>query len=350
MSALKDIIYPSTLKRWNVQNLDYNWYFALTIFGGFFGLDYIYLGSPITGLIKFIVNTSTFGFWWYYDALNAALSQDQVRLYGPSAPAVGVTGIAGGRFRDAKNPDGPQDILDKHYRFLLYGIVLIFGGLFGIDHFITGDMTTGFINLIATISIIGFPISFFWYIYKLYRYYFNSNECINVYWEYFGSPQTSENPCPSIFMAGTVWIVKTVVAILQMIPFLGPIASLGEMLLNNLQSAYGMVVKEIPAVIQEASTFVQSQGERPSIPGIKPTAPAEQKGGAMETDLLAPFFALSIVLIIVSSLVLSLRRLRQNGPEQTKAAGTTTTVKQPGDQATDDPPQPADPGVTTPVH
>ena len=180
MSALKDIIYPSTLKRWGNQNLDYNWYFALTIFGGFLGLDYIYLGSPITGIVKLLVNMSTFGYWWYYDALNAALSQDQVRLYGPSAPAVGPTGIAGGRFRDPKNPDGPKDILDKHYRFLLYGIVLIFGGLFGLDHFATGDMMAGFVNLICTVSVIGIPVSFFWYIYKLYRYYLNSNECIDI--------------------------------------------------------------------------------------------------------------------------------------------------------------------------
>jgi TM2 domain-containing membrane protein YozV len=349
MSALKDLIFPSTLKRWGVQNLDYNWYFALTIFGGFLGLDYMYLGSPLTGIVKAIVNMSTFGFWWYFDALNAALSQDQVRLYGPSAPAVGVTGIAGGRFRDAKNPDGSKDILDKHFRFFIYGLVLIFGGLFGIDHFATGDMMAGFMNLICTVSIIGFPVSFVWYIYKLYRYYLNSSDCIDANWEYFGAPQPSENPCPSVLMVFTVWIVKTGLAVLRLVPLpIGPIISLGEMLLSNLQSAYGFVAKTVPEVMKETTKLVETERGRPIPIGIQGTAPPalEQTGGGMETDLLAPFFALTIVLVIVSSLVLSLRRLRQNGSKQTE----TTTVKQFGSEATDDPPKPANPGVPTSVY
>ena len=356
MSALKDLIFPSTLKRWGNQNLDYNWYFALTIFGGFLGLDYMYLGSPLTGVLKMFVNMSTFGYWWYYDALNAALSQDQVRLYGPSAPAVGPTGIAGGRFRDAKNPDGPKDILDKHSRFFMYGLILIFGGLFGIDHFATGDMMAGFANLIATVSIIGFPISLFWYAYKMYRYYFNSNDCINVNWEYFGAPKSTENPCPSVLMIFTVWCTKTFLAVLRLIPLpIGPLISLFEMLLANLQQAYGFVTKVVPEAVRE-TTKVLGAESRPVPVGITPVGAAgvpaipQQKGGAApESDLLAPFFALTIVLVIVSSLVLSLRRLRQNGSE-TKAAATATAVKQPGDQATDDPPHPDNSRVPTPVH
>ena len=134
------------------------------------------------------------------------------------------------------------------------------------------------------------------------------------------------------------------------------------MLLANLQQAYGFVTKVVPETVRE-TTKVLGAESRPVPVGVTPVgaagvpgvaAAAVQKGGAApESDLLAPFFALTIVLIVVSSIVLSLRRIRQNGSD-TKAAATATTgaatVKQPGDQATDDPPHPDNSRVPTPVH
>jgi hypothetical protein len=343
MSALSGIIFPTTLKRWNIQNLDYNWYFMLAIFGGFFGLDYLYIGSPVGAALKFFMNLSTFGFWWYYDAINAAVGQDQIRLYGPSAPGFGPTGIAGGRFRDPKNP-GADPKLKLHMNFLIYGIVLAFGGLFGIDHFVTGDMFAGLMNLICTISFIGFPISFLWYIYKIYRYALDTNECIDVHANYFGATPGMANECPSILMIITIWICKTALAVVQLVPGIGPVVGgLLEQLTKNLEAAYGLVKKEMPNV----HTVIQAERARPIPNDMKAApAPAPQTGGGdlqVDSGLLAPFFALTIGLIVVSSLVLSLRRLRQNGSEGKAAA--TTTVKQPGDQESDDPPQPGDPGV-----
>jgi hypothetical protein len=312
------------------------------IFGGFFGLDYVYIGSPVTAGIKFFMNTLTFGFWWYYDALNAAVAQDQIRLYGPSAPVCGPTGIAGGRFRDPITPNGDPETLKRHMNFLIYGIALGIGGIIGLEYFIAGDMMTGIINLLCTISIIGLPISFVWWIYKVYRYAFNTNVCIDMYSEYFGASSGMENACPSIFMSITIWLLKTVQGIVQMVPGIGDlIGTIIGRLTSSLESAYGFVKKGIPKVVNLVGVG------RPIPHDMKEAPPVKIDGGGsdlnIDSGLLGPFFALTIGLIIVSSIVLSLRRLRQNGSE-------TATVKQPGDQESDDPPQPGDPGVPTPVH
>ena len=351
MSALKDFIFPTTLQRWNIQNLDYNWYFMFTIFGGFVGLDYLYIGSPITAGIKFLVNLFTLGFWWYYDALNAAVAQDQVRLYGPSVPVFGSSGIAGGRFRDPKTPEGDPDLLKRHMNFLIYGIALGIGGIIGLEYFIVGDLFSGFMNLLCTITFIGIPISAVWWVYKFYRYAFNTNVCIDMYSEYFGASSGMENACPSIFMSITIWLLKTVQGIVQMVPGIGGILGMIlDRLIKSLEAAYGFVKKEIPKIVRVVAVG------RPLPTDMAPAPAAAKIGGGsdlnidgggsdlnIDSGLLGPFFALTIGLIIVSSIVLSLRRLRQNGPEGKTTA--TTTVKQPGDQESDDPPQPGDPGV-----
>ena len=152
-------------------------------------------------------------------------------------------------------------------------------------------------------------------------------------------------------MSITIWLLKTVQGIVQMVPGIGEVlGAILDRLIKSLEAAYGFVKKEIPKI-----TKVVAVG-RP-LPTDMAPAPAAKIGGGdltidggggsdlnIDSGLLGPFFALTIGLIVVSSIVLSLRRLRQNGPEG-KTAAAATTVKQPGDQKSDDPPQPGDPGV-----
>jgi hypothetical protein len=361
MSTKNKLIFPSTLDRWKIQNLDFNWYFAFTIMGGFFGLDYMYIGSPIMGVLKFITNLFTFGYWWFYDIINAAVAQDQIRLYGPSAPVFGPTGIGGGRFKDPKFPTGPKEKLDKHMNFLIYGLMVVIGGIMGVDHFFTGDMFGGTMNLLATVSVIGAPISFLWQVFKMYRYYLNTDECINVNWEYFGAPRPSGIvDCPSIPMILTVWLLKTMLAVLQLIPFFGPIVSLLQALIKNLEVAYGFVVEAVKAadeIPSDVMDLLDMKANMPipcsvdeAIPKVEslPSAPPPQAGGGSSesVDLLVPVFALTIVFVIVSSVFLSLRRSTQNGPKPTVAKAAQQFG---GKEATDEPPQPRDPGDPSPI-
>jgi len=385
MSAIRKFILPTTLKRWDIQNLDYNWYFALTIIGGFVGLDYLYLGSPLGAFTKAIFNLFTFGFWWYYDALNAAVSQDQVRLYGPSAPMVGLTGLAAGRFRDIKNPVGLETQLNKHMNFLLYGIVLVSLGIIGGDSFLTGNFFNGVMRLFSLISMIGAPVAIFWWISNLYYYFLDTGSCIDQNWNYFGAPKPENegDECPSVLMIFTVWILKTLLALLELIPFFGPVASIVQMLVKKLEIAYGFVkkgVEELKDAKDRAGDLLAAEKARPlpkvidlqvgmqplptpescklDAADLKKGTPAEVAAAAKEQagggELLIaenPFFGLlflgAIGFVIVSSIVLSLRRSRQNAAtaeQQSKAA------QQPGDQETDVPPEPRNARVPPAVY
>ena len=49
-----------------------------TILGGFFGLDHIWLRSPTSGLLKFIVNILTLGLWYFYDMIQILGEKENV--------------------------------------------------------------------------------------------------------------------------------------------------------------------------------------------------------------------------------------------------------------------------------
>jgi hypothetical protein len=363
IDLLRNLIQPSSLKRWQVQNLDYNWYFALTIIGGFFGIDYLYLGSPLGALTKWIFNIFTLGYWWYYDALNAAVSQDKIRLYGPSAPVLGPTGLAGARFRDPDHPTGPKKQLDKHLNFLIYAVVLICTGIIGGDSFLTGDFYSGVIRLFSFISFIGAPIAIFWWVCNLYYYFLDTGSCVDQNWNYLGAerPANRNAECPSALMTFTIWALQTTLVVAEMvlapIPGVNYIIPILRTLIERLKEAYGFIepiVKDAALAAEKSQELFEelSGHEAPSVDEIKKTRVALEKmtlsqmGGAEEdtSSLLAPFFALTIVFIIASSIIVSYRRSTQNATS-TATTATAKTVNQRGGEETDEPPQPGNPRV-----
>lgn len=381
MDLIKNLVRPTTLNRWKVQNLDYNWYLALAIGGGFFGLDYLYLGSPIGAFAKFIFNISTFGYWWFYDALNAVVGQDEVRLYGPTAPVLGAVGIGAARFRDAKNPSS-DPALAKHLNFLIYGLVLGFLGLFGGDSFLTGYTFNGIIRLICFISFIGAPIAIIWWVRNLYFYVFDTSTCLNQNYAYFGTAKGTGPECPSIFASFFIFLLQTVAGIVGIIPGVGPLVKLIlDKLIKSLMEAYEMVTVDAEAAeigferlaahagnppmdvqeLQKAKIGLESKPhdkdckigepmtpEQVAAAKAAATAAKPLTGGGVlleNSSYLPLFLSMTLGLVIVSSIIVSLRRLRQNAkPEQqSKAAG------QHGDQETDEPPHPGHSRDPTPV-
>jgi hypothetical protein len=389
MEVIKNLVKPTTFVRWNVQNLDYNWYLALSIAGGYFGLDYLYLGSPIGAFAKMMFNISTFGYWWFYDALNAVVGQDEIRLYGPTAPVLGAIGIGAARFRDAKNPSS-DPALKKHLNFLIYGLVLGFLGMFGGDSFLTGNFVNGLIRLISMISFIGIPIAIIWWVRNLYYYVFDTNTCINQNFAYFGAPAGGGSPCPSFFASFLIFLLQTVAGIVGIVPGVGPLIQLIlNKLIKSLMEAYGMLaedavkaeiafdrlaahagaspmdVKELqkakigleakphdkdckanltPLTEQEEAAARAAAAAKAAAP---PAASASQAGGGVlleNSSYLPLFLSITIGLVVVSSIVVSLRRLRQNAKSTTgQAAG------QHGSEETDEPPHPGHTRGPTPV-
>ena len=319
-------MYNSTsLKRWQVQNLDYNYYWAFTVLLGWFGVDYWYLGAPLTGLLKMIVNTGTFGYWWIYDILNATFNRPTVELFGPTMPFFGPTGCAGARFRQ---PDsGPQDKLDKHMNYIIYGLVLGFVGIFGGDSYLIGNTFNAFIRLICLVTFIGIPIALIWWVINIYEYVFNANYFIDDAWNYLGAAPPDGDPCPSIFT--------------RMFGFLQPIIGFFfgfqfPSLLEPLGPVKDALLKKGVLTPPEVETLSKA---------YFPAKGGGQTLSTTNTHLLSLLFAGTIGFVIVSSIILSLRRSYQNGNK--KAASTSSDDKQRGDQENDDvPPQPRVSGVT----
>jgi len=189
------------------------------------------------------------------------------------------------------------------------------------------------------IFFIGIPISLFWWATNLYYYFLDTSSCIDQNWNYFGAeaPSDQSAECPNVVMIFTVWILKTVLAILQMLPFFGPIASLLQELIKNLEYAYGFVepvVKEAVKAVVPLMGVVEAEKNRP-VPTVAELKTPMVGGGETDSSgILGPILVLTIGFVVVSSIIVSLRRSRQN----TNAAAKAT--QQFGDQETDEPPHP----------
>ena len=161
--------------------LSYDVFLGLSVLGGFFALDHLYLRSPLTFVAKLITNFFTFGAWWLYDASHAIFNRDILKVYGLGVPGLGPKGIAAGVLA--------SDVPDKkHMSFFIYALALFMGGIFGLDSFIVGDKQTGFIRLICLISFILAPVAVIWWLYNTGLFLFKTKDVVNNHWEYFGAP------------------------------------------------------------------------------------------------------------------------------------------------------------------
>jgi len=203
--------------------LSYHVFLALSFFGGYLGLDHLYLRSPLTALAKAVVNILAFGVWWLYDLTQALFNADVVRVFGLGVPGLGPQGIAAGVLG--------KDIPDKkHWRFFVYALALYFGGVFGLDSFLLGDSFYGFVRLILAISVIFLPIAFVWWLYKMYRFLIKTKEVLNDNHEFFGAVYQAYSkesrgsyPFLSVLLSPMAWVRSFVENVFG--PIVKPIAS-----------------------------------------------------------------------------------------------------------------------------
>ena len=161
--------------------LSYNVFLGLAVIGGFFALDHLYLRSPLTFVAKLAINVMFFGVWWLWDALQAVFNRDIIKVFGIGIPGMGPKGIAAGVLGN--------DVADKkHMRFFIYAISIICVGMFGVDSFLVGDRQSGLIRLISLITVIFAPVAIGWWIYKLFKFFFNTKAVTTENYEYFGAP------------------------------------------------------------------------------------------------------------------------------------------------------------------
>jgi hypothetical protein len=165
--------------------LSYDVFLGLSVLGGFFALDHLYLRSPLTFLAKLVINILFLGVWWIYDASQAIFNKDVVKVFGVSIPGLAPSGIAAG----VLGSDVPDK---KHMAFFIYGLALMLGGIFGLDSFIVGDKQSGFIRLICLITGILAPVAIFWWLFNLFKFFFKTKDVTSMYFDYFGAPPPPE--------------------------------------------------------------------------------------------------------------------------------------------------------------
>jgi hypothetical protein len=113
-SLIQEAIAGSHIDVWKTPVFSKWGMFLFTFFFGGFGLHYVMLRAPILAVVFLIVNSITWGYWWYYDLIQLAFtSVDDLNLHGMGSPflfqyAVAVGMWTGGSTPGAKIQKGGQ--------------------------------------------------------------------------------------------------------------------------------------------------------------------------------------------------------------------------------------------------
>ncbi len=342
------------------SNQSYTLFWVLSVLGGLLALDHLYLRSPLTFLAKIIVNIFGLGLWWIYDATQASFNKDVVKVYGLGIPGMGPKGIGAGSLSAEKHDP-------KHANFLIYSMALIFGGLFGIDSFITGNSKLGFIRLISLISVIFTPFAILYWLFNLGKFFFKTESIIEQNWEYFGAPQPEHLKKTFLeqlgekvpFLQGIITFITSITGNISSVT--NTVTKLAENPLGTIESDISAPIKNIldPIIQPVTSTItgaeqlvsqalsttddaiqvgkegietvktlgegaIDTLGQISSLSGVAASAmnsvtPGALKeavklegGGQIQSPYLAYIFVGTIALIAVSGLTKTYQRLRQN--------------------------------------
>lgn len=318
--------------------LSYDVFLGLSVLGGFFALDHLYLRSPTTFIAKFFVNIFCFGVWWIYDALHAVFNADTVKLYGLGIPGWGPTGIGAGVLTKPV-PD------KKHMRFLFYSIALFFGGLIGLDSFVVGDRQSGIIRLLCVFSVIFLPIALLWWAYEIFQFFTNTKEVISAHHEFFGAPfqSTASRMAQRFPLLG--WLFSPVETIKSLInnifgpALLEPITKTAQSAINTVEHAVSAVdgtvqlgrealsksseiidqVGKTIEVVSQASTMMPAASLYAAAQqGLKPQSGGSLSSASQQENLnpLGYFLLVSLALVSLSGFAVTWYRTRNVKREQ----------------------------------
>ena len=138
---------------------------VMSVFGGFIGLDHLWLRSPQTAFLKALLLIPTLGLWYFYDLLQIFGDRDSVMKNGLTAPISGPLGIGAGMFMD--NNKGATPSKKSPIIFLAYMALLYFP--FGFDFVIAGDTNGAFAKFLTSFIMFLWPIGFIWSFLNLFR-------------------------------------------------------------------------------------------------------------------------------------------------------------------------------------
>ena len=158
-------------KTWGGSQIDPTVFKIITVCFGFFGIDHLVLRSPITAILKFLVNIFSLGFWYWYDILQVFSDFDNLKKYGYSLPIYGPVGLGAGILHDPGKPHAPPTSPTPFY-FLAFFLTSLIP--YGISHAIAGDYLGAFLKFTLSISFFTFLFGWLWAFYTFGNAVFNS--------------------------------------------------------------------------------------------------------------------------------------------------------------------------------
>jgi hypothetical protein len=164
---------------WYGAQLPYWIYTALTVipFTGLFGIDHLALRSPLTALLKGILNVPLLGYWYFYDIAQALGERDRLEKYGIAVPFYGPTGIGAGIFSGNKKiPVSPKQV-PRPWTYMIYVLTTCFFIAFPINKLVIGDYWGALAQVIMYLcffTIITPILAVAWGLYDVYRVGFDT--------------------------------------------------------------------------------------------------------------------------------------------------------------------------------
>jgi hypothetical protein len=164
---------------WYGAQLPYWIYIALTVipFTGFFGIDHLALRSPLTALLKGVLNIPLLGYWYFYDIAQAIGERDRLEKYGIGVPFFGPTGIGAGIFSGNKKiPEAPKQV-PRPWTYMIYVLTTCLFIALPINKLVVGDYWGALAQVIMYLcffTIITPILAVAWGLYDIYRVGFDT--------------------------------------------------------------------------------------------------------------------------------------------------------------------------------
>jgi TM2 domain-containing membrane protein YozV len=170
----------SDIDTWKVADRNKYIFLALSVLGGFFGLDHVYLRSYGTAFQKTMMNIFGLGFWYFWDLLQVATEGKKVLKEGLTSPFDWKRGIGRGVFADdmlggITSQEGGSLPPQKDY--LIYTL-LTFLGFLGANHFYLGNTAEGIVKLFMHFNIFLVLFGVIWSMYDSFNAVFRTADVL----------------------------------------------------------------------------------------------------------------------------------------------------------------------------
>ena len=171
----------SDIDTWKVADRNKYIFLALSVLGGFFGLDHVYLRSYGTAFQKTMMNIFGLGFWYFWDLIQISSEGKKVLKEGLTSPFDWKRGIGRGVFEDGLPIVGEQagGAIPPRKDYLIYTL-LTFLGFLGANHFYLGNTAEGIVKLIFHFNIFLILFGVIWSMYDSFNAVFRTADILQT--------------------------------------------------------------------------------------------------------------------------------------------------------------------------